>query len=62
MYVVDIDECAESPGLCEQNCVNNWGSYRCSCNQGFSLHHDNRWENIIAELGSDMIHVKTSDS
>jgi hypothetical protein len=62
MYVVDIDECAESPGLCEQNCVNIWGSYRCSCSQGFSLQHDNRWDSIFAELGSDIIHVKTSDS
>ncbi|XP_021928590.1 fibulin-1 isoform X3 [Zootermopsis nevadensis] len=39
---VDIDECAESPGLCEQNCINIWGSYRCSCNPGFALKHDNR--------------------
>ncbi|XP_069694529.1 fibrillin-2 isoform X2 [Periplaneta americana] len=39
---IDVDECAESPGLCQQNCINIWGSYRCSCNQGFTLQHDNR--------------------
>ncbi|KAG5900252.1 hypothetical protein JTB14_018232 [Gonioctena quinquepunctata] len=38
----DIDECRETPGLCQHNCVNIWGTYRCSCNQGFILNSDNR--------------------
>ncbi|KAJ8923557.1 hypothetical protein NQ315_010136, partial [Exocentrus adspersus] len=38
----DIDECKETPGLCEHNCVNMWGSFRCSCNPGFTLNYDNR--------------------
>lgn len=38
----DIDECAETPGLCQQQCHNVWGSYRCSCERGFHLHSDNR--------------------
>lgn len=41
-YCEDIDECNETPGLCEHNCVNIWGSYRCTCNSGFTLHLDNR--------------------
>ncbi|KAE8752650.1 hypothetical protein FOCC_FOCC000772 [Frankliniella occidentalis] len=38
----DIDECAETPNLCQQQCINVWGSYRCSCERGFYLHTDNR--------------------
>ena len=31
MYVSDIDECAERPGICQsyQTCVNSYGFYRC---------------------------------
>nr|CAD7397575.1 unnamed protein product [Timema cristinae] len=37
-----IDECKDSSGICHQTCINNWGSYRCSCNSGYTLQHDNR--------------------
>ncbi|XP_066997488.2 fibrillin-1 isoform X2 [Anabrus simplex] len=38
----DIDECSESKGLCHHKCINVWGSYRCSCNPGYTLQADNR--------------------
>lgn len=30
------------PGLCQHNCLNTWGSFRCSCYPGFSLQTDGR--------------------
>ncbi len=38
----DIDECAETARLCQQNCANTWGSYQCSCQSGYTLASDNR--------------------
>lgn len=38
----DINECEQTPSLCEQNCVNLWGSYRCACKLGYSLRNDTR--------------------
>ena len=34
----DIDECRESPGLCDENadCTNTIGSYQCACYLGYS--------------------------
>ncbi|XP_043863094.1 fibulin-5 isoform X6 [Drosophila mojavensis] len=45
----DVDECQSIPGLCQQKCVNFWGGYRCTCNQGYELSHDNRTCNDIDE-------------
>nr|XP_034836918.1 fibrillin-1-like isoform X2 [Maniola hyperantus] len=39
---VDVDECAETPTICEQRCANAWGGYRCYCDKGYRLHKDNR--------------------
>ncbi|XP_023560870.1 fibrillin-3 isoform X3 [Octodon degus] len=34
----DVDECAESPGVCRPGlCVNTDGSFRCECPSGYSL-------------------------
>lgn len=38
----DIDECANSNGMCEHNCQNTRGSYQCTCNQGFTLHSNKK--------------------
>ncbi len=38
----DVDECALSQDLCEQNCQNTVGSYTCSCRSGFILNNDQR--------------------
>jgi hypothetical protein len=35
---VDIDECARSPGICGNGtCVNQFGSHRCICDNGFEV-------------------------
>ncbi|KAJ6646501.1 Fibulin-1 [Pseudolycoriella hygida] len=39
---IDVDECKDIPGLCQQRCNNYWGSYRCSCESGFRLNENNR--------------------
>ena len=33
--MIDINECANQNGGCEQNCQNNIGSYSCSCLTGY---------------------------
>ncbi|KAL0113527.1 hypothetical protein PUN28_012588 [Cardiocondyla obscurior] len=38
----DVDECQQTPGLCQHVCLNVWGSYRCGCEAGFRLNADNR--------------------
>jgi fibulin 1/2 len=40
--VSDIDECSVGPGLCQHNCLNTWGSFRCTCQPGFTLQSDGR--------------------
>jgi len=32
---VDVDECTETPGVCDQQCDNTPGSYFCKCNTTF---------------------------
>ena len=33
----DLDECAEADKLCDQICENTFGSYECSCENGYAL-------------------------
>lgn len=37
----DDDECAK-PGICDHRCVNTYGSYQCTCNEGYKLGPDRR--------------------
>lgn len=38
---IDINECnSTTANGCQQICINNPGSYSCSCNSGFSLNSD----------------------
>ena len=38
MYVPsDINECDQDNGGCSQICNNTFGSYKCSCKQGYTL-------------------------
>jgi len=43
MYV-DVNECETIRGLCEQDCQNTWGSYKCTCGAGYTLSSDQRYE------------------
>ena len=38
--MTDINECDNVNGGCEQNCINDDGSYTCSCTSGFRLSTD----------------------
>ena len=37
----DVDECSVNKGGCNQFCHNTYGSYQCSCKNGFKLSADN---------------------
>ena len=37
----DIDECKRSPGICESDCINTEGSFKCSCPRGYQSVGDN---------------------
>lgn len=40
--IIDIDECVSGSHNCEQICMNNNGSFECSCNDGFKLSTDRK--------------------
>lgn len=37
---VDLDECVEGQHQCQQRCINTFGSYKCSCDDGYQPAHD----------------------
>lgn len=38
LCVLDIDDCASVPGLCEGGkCINTIGAFVCECSEGFTL-------------------------
>ena len=51
----DIDECAEGSDGCAHICVNEVGSYSCSCHSGYQLANDGRGcaEEDIDECAED---------
>ncbi|XP_045111950.1 uncharacterized protein LOC123505005 [Portunus trituberculatus] len=46
---LDIDECSSGTAVCQHECINEPGSFRCSCRPGFRL----RGDNITCELESE---------
>ncbi|XP_067614433.1 fibulin-1-like [Eurosta solidaginis] len=46
---LDVNECQDISGLCQQKCVNYWGGYRCTCNDGYEVSTDNRTCNDVNE-------------
>ncbi|KAK8397657.1 hypothetical protein O3P69_004441 [Scylla paramamosain] len=49
---LDIDECSSGTGICEHECINEPGSFRCSCRQGFHLRGDNTTCELESEGGA----------
>lgn len=37
---VDLDECVQGQHPCQQRCVNTFGSFKCSCDDGYRPAHD----------------------
>ena len=42
MLCIDINECGEDNGGCNQTCLNIDGSFECSCNDGYKLDANGR--------------------
>lgn len=38
--IIDFDECSENNGGCQHYCRNTYGSYLCSCRNGYTLNND----------------------
>ena len=56
VFIIDIDECNEDNGGCEQICNNTVGSYECFCRDGYELD-----SNGINCTGTYVYHFDTSD-
>lgn len=57
-----MDECLENKGDCEHNCVNEVGSYKCTCKEGFKLRDDNRTcEKVETETDESMMQAAHRD-
>ena len=41
-FLEDIDECQEDTDGCSQLCIDNDGSFTCSCNSGYRLKSDKK--------------------
>ena len=53
----DINECASGNGGCHHTCRNTVGSYRCSCNNGYSLSGDNHTCTGNTQAGMELHNV-----
>ncbi|XP_022245454.1 epidermal growth factor-like protein 7 isoform X2 [Limulus polyphemus] len=39
---IDVNECEQDENVCDHQCINTLGSYRCGCHKGFKLQSDGR--------------------
>lgn len=54
---IDINECLDKNGGCDQRCINSPGSYNCLCNVGYELYTRNGTSNFYipeSESGTKM--------
>ena len=42
IFIVDRDECNAGTHDCQQKCVNEYGSFSCSCFYGYQLNNDKK--------------------
>ncbi|CAH2008151.1 unnamed protein product [Acanthoscelides obtectus] len=42
VFFTDMDECAVNQGGCQHECQNTFGSYVCTCHNGYTLHENGR--------------------
>ncbi|XP_028982602.1 vitellogenin receptor-like [Diachasma alloeum] len=56
---LDINECSESPPVCDHKCQNKPGSYTCSCERGYDLQPDGRTCRVSKEKGSALLVFST---
>ena len=54
LYSSDIDECSEGTHNCEQSCIDNAGSFSCSCHSGYALLADRRSCTSLTDCGGRM--------
>ncbi|XP_047485967.1 uncharacterized protein LOC125037043 [Penaeus chinensis] len=71
---LDIDECVGQNGNCEHICINEPGTFRCACREGYRLRGDNSTCELASEGGAvpspdqwrgptpDSAHIPSSDS
>ena len=54
LYLLDVDECNNNNGDCEQICKNIPGAHTCGCNTGYNLQTDGQ-----TCIGTDAhLHIK----
>ena len=54
--LIDINECTDKVGACDQTCVNTVGGYKCSCNPGFRLVGKSRCEGTVELVINSAVH------
>lgn len=60
LFVLDIDECLE-PGSCSQFCLNEKGSFKCSCAAGYLKDPRNHTRCKAAEGHASLLFTRRHD-
>ena len=42
LFNLEVDECLDNNGGCEQICRNTLGNYECDCKTGYELHSNGK--------------------